>query len=58
MRQADVSLGCMHEGAELGLPLSKSLAELYGGELILESASGEGTTVRVVLPPERTIPAG
>ena len=58
MHQADVSLGRMHEGAELGLPLSKSLAELLSGEMILESTSSEGTKVRVVIPPERTIPTG
>ena len=53
-----MSLGRMHEGAELGLPLSKSLAELLSGEMILESTSSEGTKVRVVIPPERTIPTG
>ena len=54
-RQADGSLGRIHGGAGLGLPLAKSLAELHGGELTLESTLGVGTTVTVALPPERTI---
>jgi len=38
------------EGTGLGLALVKSLAALHGGEAILESALGEGTTVRLRLP--------
>jgi cell cycle sensor histidine kinase DivJ len=38
------------EGTGLGLALVKSLALLHGGEAILESALGEGTTVIVRLP--------
>jgi cell cycle sensor histidine kinase DivJ len=38
------------EGTGLGLALVKSLALLHGGEAILESALGEGTTVTVRLP--------
>ncbi|MEE8393942.1 MAG: ATP-binding protein, partial [Rhodospirillales bacterium] len=53
--QADGSLARIHEGAGLGLPLSRSLAELHGGELLLESAPGVGTTVTVFFPPERVI---
>lgn len=39
-----------HEGAGLGLPLSKRLVELHGGALTLDSRSGVGTTVLVELP--------
>jgi two-component system cell cycle sensor histidine kinase PleC len=46
-----------HEGSGLGLPLSKSLIELHGGRLQLESAVGEGTVIRVFLPPERLVTA-
>ena len=34
------------EGTGLGLALVKSLAAMHGGEAVLESALGEGTTVR------------
>jgi cell cycle sensor histidine kinase DivJ len=38
------------EGTGLGLALVKSLAAMHGGEALLESALGVGTTVRVRLP--------
>ncbi len=38
------------EGTGLGLALVKSLAALHGGEAVLESVLGEGTTVTVRLP--------
>ncbi|HEY5347665.1 MAG TPA: PAS domain-containing sensor histidine kinase, partial [Rhizomicrobium sp.] len=38
------------EGTGLGLALVKALAAMHGGEAILESVLGEGTTVRVRLP--------
>jgi signal transduction histidine kinase len=38
------------EGTGLGLALVKSLAAMHGGEAMLESSLGEGTTVRVRLP--------
>ena len=38
------------EGTGLGLALVKALAAMHGGEAIIESRLGEGTTVRVVLP--------
>ena len=38
------------EGTGLGLALVKSLAAMHGGEAVLDSALGEGTTVRVRLP--------
>lgn len=37
-------------GAGLGLSLVRGLAELHGGEMILESALGEGTSVLVRFP--------
>lgn len=43
-----------HEGAGLGLPLSKTLMELHGGTLEIESQVGKGTRVTVTFPPERT----
>ncbi len=38
------------EGTGLGLALVRSLAQMHGGEAVLDSALGEGTTVTVRLP--------
>ncbi len=45
------------DGTGLGLPLAKALVELHGGRLEIASAPGEGTTVRIRLPPERIVHA-
>jgi signal transduction histidine kinase len=42
--------GSRHRGAGLGLSIVKSLAELHGGTVSLESTPGEGTRVKVLLP--------
>jgi signal transduction histidine kinase len=39
-------------GTGLGLPIAKSLVEMHGGILTLESALGAGTKVTFTLPPE------
>ena len=38
------------KGTGLGLSLVRGLAELHGGEMIIESTLGEGTSVTVRLP--------
>jgi two-component system cell cycle sensor histidine kinase PleC len=39
-----------HKGSGLGLAISRSLIELHGGDLQIESAEGIGTTVRFFIP--------
>jgi signal transduction histidine kinase len=42
-----------HEGPGLGLPIAKALIELHGGDLVLSSQPGAGTTARLRLPGNR-----
>jgi two-component system cell cycle sensor histidine kinase PleC len=51
--QVESAFSRRHHGTGLGLPLAKSLAEMHGGGLSLESTEGKGTTVTIHLPPER-----
>jgi len=44
-----------HQGAGLGLSLTKALVERHGGHLSLYSAPGLGTTVRLSFPPDRLV---
>jgi signal transduction histidine kinase len=42
--------GSRHRGTGLGLSIVKSLAELHGGTVALDSIPGKGTRVKVLLP--------
>jgi len=48
--QLESQLNKQYKGSGLGLALAKSLTELHGGTLTLESVQGGGTTVSVRLP--------
>jgi signal transduction histidine kinase len=52
--QAENVLRRSHDGTGLGLPMVKSLVELHGGTLDLQSALGEGTKVTLRFPAQRT----
>ncbi len=54
--QVDSSLNRKYEGTGLGLPLVKSLVELHGGDIDIQSDPGRGTTVGVTLPLSRLRP--
>jgi signal transduction histidine kinase len=48
--RVDSTLDSSHQGAGLGLPFAKSVLELHGGTLLIESELGMGTTVTLTLP--------
>lgn len=54
-KQVDSDLNRKFEGTGLGLPLSKSLVEMHGGSLELQSELGVGTTVTVRFPAARVV---
>jgi PAS domain S-box-containing protein len=56
--QVEADLDRRFEGIGMGLPLSRGLARLHGGDLFLESTPGKGTKAIVVLPPDRSIGSG
>ena len=52
--QAEAGHAKSHQGTGLGLPISKKLVELHGGTLAIVSTLGEGTTVTVRFPAQRS----
>lgn len=47
----------IHQGTGLGLPIAQSLARLHGGDLIAQSAPGEGTRMILIFPKNRVVQA-
>ena len=44
------TVGSRHRGVGLGLSIVRSLVELHGGKVLVDSAPGEGTTVTCIFP--------
>jgi signal transduction histidine kinase len=53
--QVSADLNRRHDGAGLGLPLAKGIAELHGAAFTVVSTPGVGTAVTVCFPPERCV---
>jgi two-component system, sensor histidine kinase and response regulator len=51
--QDDMSYGRMADGLGLGLPIAKSIAEAHGGEMIFETAPGQGMLAAIWIPHKR-----
>lgn len=60
--QADISITRNHEGAGLGLSITKSFVEMMGGCIMLDSLEGAGSTFSFTLPytrcPSSSVAAG
>ncbi|MPN20559.1 Sensor-like histidine kinase senX3 [bioreactor metagenome] len=48
--QVDKSLCRIAEGSGIGLSLVKSIVEMHGGEITVESKAGEGSIFKIELP--------
>ncbi|MDA5194543.1 sensor histidine kinase [Govanella unica] len=53
--QVESAFARRYGGTGLGLPLVKRIIELHGGFMTLDSRLGAGTTISVVLPPQRVL---
>jgi signal transduction histidine kinase len=48
--QAESSTAKDYGGTGLGLPISKMMTEMMGGEMKVESEKGKGTTFSIIIP--------
>jgi signal transduction histidine kinase len=55
--QVDNRLSRKYDGTGLGLPLAAAMINQHGGRLTLTSEVGSGTTVTIVIPAQRLLPA-
>jgi PAS domain S-box-containing protein len=55
--QIDSKLARKHKGTGLGLPISRSLMRLHGGDIFIESTPDRGTTIMVLFPLARLVQA-
>jgi len=53
--QIESALSRKTQGTGLGLPLTKALVELHGGNLDIQSKVSEGTKVTISFPANRTV---
>lgn len=53
--QIESAMSRRTQGTGLGLPLTKALVELHGGELQISSVVGKGTTVTAIFPADRVV---
>ncbi len=54
-RQSSTGLTRTHQGLGIGIPLARAVFELHEAKMIVESAIGKGTTVKVVFPAHRAL---
>jgi PAS domain S-box-containing protein len=57
-RQASSAIGSTHNGAGLGLSITRRLVGMLGGTIEVDSEFGKGTVFTVTLPLSTEIPAG
>ncbi|HEY1962060.1 MAG TPA: PAS domain-containing sensor histidine kinase, partial [Rhizomicrobium sp.] len=55
--QIDSALSRKHEGTGLGLPITRALVQLHGGDVTIESSPNRGTTVTAHFPVVRAVRA-
>ena len=54
--QSDADLARNQDGAGLGLAIVSGYIGAHGGTIVIDSNKSDGTTVRLVFPPERVFP--